>query len=226
MTTSGSTNFGFTAREAIDYALKKIRVLDAAESATAEDAEDALRELNVMLKSWQKYESLWRYTEGSITLLDDTVSYELGTAPSVHPYRIISARYRNSSSIDLPMRLLTREEYYSLPQKTNTGTPTQYYVDYQRAAATVYIWQCLGTVTIETIKYTYLRKFEDIDSLDDDIDIRQEHFELVGLNLAARLADDHGRTGPVIDRVIARGMAMLEDALDADREDEIRFIPV
>lgn len=221
MATSGSINFNMTGRDVIDYALKKIRVLDASETASAEDAEDAQRELNVMLKSWLKYENLWRYSEGSITLLASDIDYDLTPVP----HRVISARYRNAGGSDLPMRLLTREEYFDLPSKTTTGAPTQFFVDYQRAAATFYVYQCLAAPTTETIKYTYLRKFEDIDSLDDDIDIRQEHFELVGLNLAARLADDHGRAGPIIDRVIARGMAMLEEALDADREDEIRFVP-
>lgn len=221
MATSGSTDLSMTAREVIDYALKKIRVLDPTETASAEDAEDAQRELNLMLKSWQKHENLWRYTEGSITLLASDVDYTL----SPQPHRVVSARYRNAGGTDLPMSLLTREEYYNLPLKTSNGSPTQFYVDYQRASAVFYVWQSLAAVTTETIKYTYLRKFEDIDSLDNELDIRQEHFELVGLNLAARLADDHGRTGEVINRVIARGEVLLQEFLDDDREDEIRFVP-
>jgi hypothetical protein len=89
----------------------------------------------------------------------------------------------------------------------------------------MYVYQPLAAVTSETIKYTYQRKFEDIDALTNNLDVRQEHLELVGYNLASRLADDYGRASPVTDRVIARAEALLQGFLDDDREDEIRFVP-
>ena len=224
MATSGSIDYGFTARQAVTFALRKIKVLASGEDPTAEDAEDAQIELNLMLKGWQKHENLWRHTEGSITLLADTYSYALSTATTI-PHRVISARYRNASSIDLPMTLMTREEYYDLPDKTTTGIPTQYYVDYQRANPTFLLWQSLASVTTETIQYTYQRKYDDIDSLDNDLDVRQEHFEVVGYNLAERLCDDYGKSGPGVDRLTARASMLLEQALDEDREDFVQFVP-
>ena len=220
MALSGSLDFSLTAREVITYALRKLRVLAEGETATANMAADAQQELNLMLKGWQKYENLWRYQEASITLVADTVSYTL----SPFPHRVISARFDNQDS-ELPMKVLTREEYYNLPLKTTTGIPTQYYVDYQRSSAVMYIWPVHSTVTDETINYTYLAKHDDIDSLDDDINVRQEFLEVVGYGLAARLADDYGRTGEVTNRLIARADYLLETALDEDREDEIRFVP-
>ena len=219
MATSGSIDFNLTAREIVQYALDELRVTGAGEEPTAEDAESAQRVLNALLKSWQKHENLWRYTEGSVTLVADDIDYALSPVP----FRVISARYRNSGGIDLPMSLLTREEYYNLPIKTNTGTPIQYYIDYQRAAATMYVWQALSSITTETIKYTFIRKFEDIDSLDNDLDVRQEHLEMVALNLAVRLAPRFGKTS--IDLTLARAEQLLNDFLDDDREDEIRFVP-
>ena len=224
MTTSGSINYTFDARAAITFALKKIKVLGEGEDPSAGQAEDAMIELNIMLKGWMKHESLWRHTEGSITLIADTYSYALSSA-TLAPHRVISARYRNSSTIDLPMEVMTREEYYDLPDKTTTGIPTQYYVDYQRANPTFLLWQSLASVTTETIQYTYQRKFDDIDSLDNDIDVRQEHFEVVGYNLAERLCDDYGKSGPSVDRLTARASMLLEQALDEDREDFVQFVP-
>lgn len=220
MATSGSTDLTFDARAAVTFALNKLRVIAGGETPSAPDAETAQQELNLMLKGWMKYESLWRYTEASATPTDATAAVTLSPVP----HRVTSARYYDGTN-EMPLALLTREEYYDLPQKTNTGVPTCFYVDYQRAAATMYIWPVIATVGTKRIKYTYLRKFEDVDSLDNDIDIRQEHFETVGYNLAARLADDFGRAGPVIDRIIARAEQMLQTALDEDREDEIRFVP-
>jgi hypothetical protein len=154
-------------------------------------------------------------------LLDATGSYALSPVP----HRVISARYRNASSTDLPLEPLNRDFYYDMPLKTSAGTPNSYYVDYQRAAVTMYLWPVLADATTETIKYTFQRKFEDVDALENDIDIKQEHFEVVGYNLAARMADDYGRSGPHIDRVIARAQILLDGALDDDREDFIQIVP-
>lgn len=221
MATSGSIDFNMTAREVITYALRKINMVAETEDPSADMASRAMTELNVMLKGWQKHENLWRLTEGSVTLTDATSSYALSPVP----HRVVSARYRNTSSIDLPLQDLNRDEYYDMPNKSSAGTPTSYYVDYQRAATTIYLWPVLASVTTETVKYTYQRKFEDIDALDNDIDIRQEHFEVAGFNLAARLADDYGRSGEHISRVIARAQMLLDGALDEDREDFIQFVP-
>ena len=225
MAVSGSINYTFDARAAITYALKKIKVLGEGEDPSAGQAEDAMIELNIMLKGWMKHESLWRHTEGSITLIADTYSYALSSA-TLAPHRVISARYRNASTIDLPMELMTREEYYDLPDKTTTGIPTQYYVDYQRANPTFLLWQSLASVTTETIQYTYQRKFDDIDSLDNDIDVRQEHFEVVGYNLAKRLAPEYGRVdSSAYGEVKEMAFLLLEAALDEDREDFVQFVP-
>ena len=220
MATSGTTTYSLTSRQVIDYALHKLRVLGANETATAEQATGALRELNVLLKEWMKYPNLWRETEASVTLVASTYSYTLSPVP----HRVVSVRYRDSGSRDTPMRPLSREEYYNFPKKDSVGIPTQYYVDYQRSAATLKLWQSLSSVTTETLPYTYLRKFEDVAALDDDIDIRQEHLGMAGYSLAARLADDYGREGEVTNRVILRAEEMREELLDSDREDEVRFV--
>jgi hypothetical protein len=221
MATSGTITFNMTARELITFSLRKINLVDENEDPPAGMTARAMTELNVMLKEWQKYENLWRMTEGSVTLIASTFSYALSPVP----HRVISARYRDANARDIPMDPLTREEYYDMPLKTGAGIPTQYYTDYQRAAVTMYLWQCPASITTETVKYTFQRKFEDISDPANDIDIKQDHFGTVGYNLAARMADDYGRTGEAINRVIARAEQLRNDALDEDREDFIQFVP-
>lgn len=220
MATSGSIDFNMTARDVVAFALRKINITATTEEPSSDDAARAMTELNVMLKGWQKYQNLWRLTEGSVTLANATASYALSPVP----HRVISARYRDTNSTDTPLEPMTREEYYDLPNKSSAGRPNSFYIDYQRSAVTMYLWQVQATVTTETIKYTYQRKFEDIDTLENDIDIKQEHFEVVGFNLAARLADDFGRSGEHINRVIQRAQILLDDALDDDREDYIQLV--
>lgn len=220
MTVSTTITYNLTAREIIDYALHKLRILGTGETATSSQGVAALRELNVMLKEWMPHRNLWRLAEASVTLIASTYVYTLSPVP----HRVVSARYRNASSIDLPMRLMSREEYYNSPQKAGSGPPTQYYVDYQRDTVTLTTWQSLASVTTETIPYTYQRKYLDVSALDDNVDVRQEHLGLVGYSLAARLGDDYGRSGTVFDRIVVRAEQLMEEFLDADREDEVRFV--
>lgn len=221
MTTSGTITFSLNAREVITFALKKLRVIAGNEEPQPADAEDAMDELNAMLKEWQKYESLWRFTEVTLTPTASTAAITFSPVP----HRVISVRYYDGTN-EMPLQLLSREEYYDLPLKVSDGVPTCYYVDYQRAATTLYIWQTIATVSTKRIKATYQRKFEDISSLDNDIDVRQEHLSVVGYNLAERLGIDHGRVGLAgYAKIEAKAQQLLEEALDEDREDEIRFVP-
>ena len=222
MSTSGSTNYSLTALQVIDYALKKINLVGRGQSTPSELSDGALLELNVMLKEWMKYDSIWRLTDTSVAPTASTASVSLSVA---NPYRVIDVRFRNTSSIDIPMTELTRQEYYDIPLKTSTGTPTSWYYDPQRASDTLYIWPVLSSVTTETLRFTYQRRYEDVDALGNEIDVPQEHLSVVGYNLAARLADEFGKSGPHIDRIIARAEMMLQEALDADRADVVRFVP-
>lgn len=222
MSTSGSTDYSLTARQVIEYALRKINVTANGNTPSSEVADDALVELNVMLKEWMKYDSIWRLTETSLTPTADTASISMSSA---NPYRVVDVRYRNTDSIDIPMQEITRQEYYDIPDKTSTGTPTSWYFDPQRATNTLYFWPVLDSVTTETLRVTYQRRYEDVDDLGNDLDVPQEHLAVVGYNLASRLADRYGKAGPHVDRIVARAERMLEEILDADRPEVIRFVP-
>ena len=224
MATSASTDYGRTARQAIDYALRKINILAEGESATAESADRALTELNFLLKEWQRYPAVWRKSQVTLTPVASTASITMAS-PTPTPYRVLGCRYRNSSSIDTPMTEMTYDEYYDLPNKAATGTPTTFMFDPQLTSNTLYIWPLLSSVSTETIRATIQRRFEDIDDLANDLDVTAEHFSTVGLNLAARLADDYGRQGPHIDRIISRAEVLKDPRMDADRPEFVSFLP-
>jgi hypothetical protein len=218
MTTSGTTAFTMTARQLVSYALSKIEVLSAGETPTAEDAEYTILELNMMLKELQIFgPNLWRQTEGSQTLSANVAAYTLLTKP----FRISDCRFRQGGR-DLPMELLTRPEYFDMPLKTSTGIPTQYYFDAQRDSGTLYIWPVMAAVAGETIYYTYQRRFEDVTSLDQTIDVPPEALSLIGYMLSARIADAFGADAQLLRAQADRMMLMHQSA---DREPEYRFQP-
>ena len=219
MATSGSIDYSLTASQVITHALRLIGVAAVFEDPSGEDAAIAKTQLNLMLKGWQNAgPHICRQTEGSATLVAGTASYAL----SPRPYRVIDARYRDANGRDLPMLELTRQEYYDLPLKTSTGVPTTYYFDPQRAAGTLYVWPVPASVTTETIRYTYQRVIEDIDSLSNDIDVPSEHLDLVTYALADRLSDLYGKDVP---RITQRAGLLTAQARDMDREPIIRMVP-
>lgn len=183
----------------------------------------AIRELNVMLKGWQVMgPNLWRLTEATQTLTSGNGTYTLTTTK---PVRITEARYRDTAGRDLPMQELTRQEYLELPDKTSSGIPTCYYFDPQRDAGVLYVWPVLATATTHAIRYSYVRRIEDIDNESNDLDVPPEYVDLIGYNLAARLLDNHGRNDGPSQRIIARAAMLTQQAMDHDREPIVRFVP-
>ena len=219
MATSGTIAYALNARSLCTYALKKLREYGAGVTPGAEEMVDVLEELNLMLKGWQlSGPNLWRQTFGSVAMVASTASYAL----SPRPFRVIEARYRQASGIDIPMEEMNREDYVAIPQKTSTGVPTTFYVDYQRAETRLYVWPVPASVTTETVQYTFQRAFEDVTSLDQDIDIPAEYTDVIGYNLADRLQDTFGKELPIITR---RAAQLLAIAQSADREAIVRFEP-
>lgn len=224
MPLSGSADFSLTAREVITFALRKCNIVGLNQDPSAAAAEDARLALNLMLKTWSMTgPHLWKKVKGAVTLTNATPSYDL--AATLNPLRVISARYRNASGTDLPMKMLLDEQYSDLPIKLTAGPPNQYYFDPQRSAPTLYVWPVLAAVTTETLQLTYQRRFDDIDALDNDLDVAQEWLETVGYNLASRLLDDYPVDGKEADRIVARAEGMRLEAKDFDREDSVVFEP-
>lgn len=223
MPTSGSTDFTMNARDVIKYALEKLVVLSPEETPSAADMASCKTDLNMMLKGWQRtLPSLFRRSTISVPLVANTTAYTL----TPRPYRVISVRYRNSSDRDLPMTEWTAEDYEDMPVKSATGTPVAYFVDYQRDSVVLNVWQCLASVSTETVRCTVRRRFEDVDTLEDEIDVPQEHLDLVGYNLAQRVGIQFGKAGtPVYSKVEEMAAYLFQQAADAEREAVVRFIP-
>jgi hypothetical protein len=212
----------FTAGEIVTAALRKVGVVAKDEDASDFDMAESLKSLNWMLKGWQSKEWLtWTYTRGTLTLTT-AASY---TLDPVRPIRILNARLKRSG-IETPMVRMTREEYDTIPQKTSTGLPTQFYYDRSKEAALLYVWPVLSVAAGETIEYSYERELEDITASTDTLDMPVEWHECVIYNLASRLTEDYPDVSPsVAQKVDIRAEMLLDDLLAEDREGSVTFVP-
>lgn len=189
MATSGSSDFSRNAREIATAALEMIGVVAIGDTPEAEHSAKALEQLNLMVKTWgaSPAPKLWLVSEGAVTLTASNAAY---TASPVSLARKVLSIRRRTSSIDTPLEMLSRDEYDDVPNKSGTGTPTSFYFDPQRATRTLYVWPAPSSAVASstTLRMTYLRVIEDLDSLNDDFDLPQEWLEVLQYGLAARLA--------------------------------------
>lgn len=199
MATSGSVNYTVDRNTLIKESMQLIAAIDEGVDPNATQISDASRTLNIMLKAWQGYGlQLWTIETGDINLVASTGSYTLGPSGSditERPLKIVEVYLRNTDNTDTKMIPLTRQGYVSIPNKSQTGLPTQWYYDPQLDNGTIYVWPLPDSTSADyTLKVVYQSPIEDMDSSTDDFDFPQEWYEAIKYGLAVRLAPAYGLT--------------------------------
>jgi len=128
MSTSGSTDFSVNRDDIIKRALRLIGALAQGETPTSDQTAEAAVALNSLVKAWQADGMpLWALKKYSVPLTADTVSYRIGVGQTINtpkPLRIVQAYNHDTvSEVDIPMRIITKQEYNILGNKTSSGNP-------------------------------------------------------------------------------------------------------
>ena len=185
MATSGSTDFTITRDNIIRDAMLEINALDAEEDPTSTELTDASRMLNMMLKSWAKFTKIYATEDIDVTLTPGTESYTIGTGLTIdtdRPLAILSGRREDSSGIEVPIEIYSREEYMELPVKSTQAPANGVYYDPQLTAK-LYVWPT-GQTGNTTLHLTTKRVLEDFDAATDNPDLPQEWYLAIVKNLA------------------------------------------
>lgn len=111
------------------------------------------------------------------------------TTQIVRPLRVIDARRKDTS--DVPIDVVSRNEYFNLPNKTNNGSINQVYYDPQLTTGKLYIWPTGNTAT-DKIEIDLMLPIEDFDSSNIDPDFPQEWLLALKWNLASHLGPEYG----------------------------------
>ena len=216
MTTSGTTSFSVSRDDLIKGALRKIGVVAQGEVPTADQYTEAAFALNLLVKAWQADGMpLWALKQRSVTLIDGTASYTLDTPK---PLKIIQAwNHDSTSNVDIPMRIITKQEYNILGNKTSSGNPIQCYYDPRRDTGVLYLFPVPSSaqVGLNSISLVYQAPFEDFDASTDTPDFPQEWYDAITYGLATRLAPEYGI--PSVDR------KMLYQEMTAIKQEALSF---
>lgn len=195
---SGSTDFSITRDDLIKGALRLCGVLAQGESPTTDQINEASEALNMLVKAWQvDGMPLWAIKTTAVPLTANTASYRIGIGQTVNvskPLKVLRAWNRDlTSNVDIPLRLLTKQEYDILGNKTSPGNPVQFYYDPQNQYGDLFVYPVPTDLeqTNNQIFIVYQRPFEDFDAATDTPDFPQEWFEALKYGLASRLAGEY-----------------------------------
>lgn len=165
------------------------------------------------------------HTSGDAVAIDYALASLDGVSPTA--FEPILTTTANASRYDegRPLGEWGRQDYDNSPIKDSTGDPTIFVLSRGRTATTITLWPIPSFSSgAYAVRIGYERVWEDVTSPSEDVDVPQEWFETVTVNLAARLADDFQLTGPHVDRVRDRASRLYGMAMTADRRGDVRII--
>ena len=156
MPTSSSTDFELNVAEYIEEAFERCGL----EVRTGYDLQTAKRSLNILLADWaNRGLNQWTIVQSTQTLTANDVDYDLAT----DVIDILNAVVRRSS-VDYTMTRISRDQYLNLPNKAQTGRPSQYFLDRQ-ITPTIKIWATPDSSTNYILVYDRLVRIDDVDTM-------------------------------------------------------------
>jgi hypothetical protein len=133
------------------------------------------------------------------------------------PQRIQSAYRRDISNADIPVRMISREEYADLSNKLSSGKVIQAYYDPQLTNGVLHVWPAPDIAT-DVVRFWYERILEDFDAVTDTPDFPIEWAEALVASLSHRIAPSYGVSLQERQLLLQDAQMKLDVALDYDRE--------
>lgn len=185
MTTSNTATFTVGRDDIIKASMRSLKVIGVGETPVPEDYTNCAFALNLLLKSLDAEGYLiWLYQTLAVPLSAGKTSYTIAESGAdvlnYRPVRVAAGWLSDSSSPvnDVPMILLSRQQFDQLTPKVLSGTPNSIYYDPQLTAGVLYPWP-QPTGTTYTAKLLIQRPVQDIDSAatsSQNFDLSQEWF--------------------------------------------------
>ena len=161
MTTSNSRDFNLDVAEAIEEAYERCGL----EMRTGYDARTARRSLNIMFSEWaNRGLNLWTVEQATQALTSGTDTYQFTT-----DYTDLLEVVIRRGGTDFSLSRMSRGDYLNLPNKDQTGRPSQYYFD-RKITPSLILWPTPDSSS-DSLVYYYVRRIQDADTLQNTTDI-------------------------------------------------------
>jgi hypothetical protein len=217
MAVSGTYNFNLDIDEVIQEAMEMI----GGESTLGHEPASARRSINIMLKDWQNRGILlWSTSVSSVTVAASTGVYNL-SSNTIDALEVVL----NRDSTDLQLTRITSEEYLLIPNKTQTGRPSQYSIRRSRDNPVMSVWPLPDNST-DILKIEVISELQDINkSAEQNADLPKRFFPCLTAGLSYYMSMK--RAGVPSDRISmlkTNYEETLGRAMEEDRERASLFI--
>jgi len=146
--------------------------------------------INFMFAAWtaKKFKQPWMTTY-SVTLTQGQIQIPLVT-PAVDVFHA----YLTRSGYDVEMYPISRTDYEAIPNKTQQGRPTMYWVNYatelNNLAPTVYLWQASQNST-DIWNASVFNRMQDAGQSNNALGIPYTWYDAAAAGIAARFAQKY-----------------------------------
>jgi hypothetical protein len=178
MTTSGNKDFELDVAEYVEEAFERCGL----EVRTGYDLKTAKRSLNLLLADWaNRGLNQWTIKQRSFTVTQADGEYLLG-ADVIDVLSVICRR----NGVDYSMERLSRDDYLTIPNKTQQSRPNQFFLDRQ-LTPNLKLWPVPQNST-DVIVYDSLTRMDDADIYTNTMDLPFRFYPCLAAGLAYYLA--------------------------------------
>ena len=168
MATSGTTSFNLDIDDVIEESFERCGI----RNTKGYDLKSSRRSLNLLFSEWgNRGIHLWKVELKNQLLTAGTITY---TTPSdcsdVLEAYVSTSESITSSTQDVSLTKIDRSAYAGLPNKGQTGQPSQYYVDRQ-TTPTISLYLAPDANTYTYLKYYYIQRIQDAGSYTNQADL-------------------------------------------------------
>ncbi len=186
MASSGVTTFTLTVQEMIDLSLVDLDVLPIGESPTAAETADAIKRLNLLLRSLENDGiHLWKVDSQTIDTTASDGAYDLATGTN----KLLHAYITDSSNNDTPLNILTIDQYDSIVDKTVEGVPTDVCVVYNSDPPNILLYPLPDAVY--TITYRRTKQCDSVTAGTETFDVSDTALPMIHRGLVSALATSY-----------------------------------
>jgi hypothetical protein len=168
MTTSGTTSFDLDIEEVIDEAYERC----GSSTTSGYALRSARRSLNLLFSEWgNRGVHLWKVELQTVALVSGQAEYTTpqSTSDVLEAY-VSSSNAITQNTNDVSLDKISRSAYADLPNKGQTGQPSQYYVDRQtNPKIFLYLTPDLSTYTF--LKYYIIKRIQDVGAYTNTADV-------------------------------------------------------
>jgi hypothetical protein len=188
MATSGTTTFNLDIDDVIEEAYERCGI----RNTKGYDLKSSRRSLNLLFSEWgNRGVHLWKVELKNQLMTAGTITY---TTPQdcsdVLEAYVSTSETVTSSTNDISLNKIDRSAYAGLPNKGQTGQPSQYYVDRQ-INPTISLYLAPDCTTYTYLKYYYIQRIQDAGSYTNQADLPYRFLPAMVSGLAFYIAQKY-----------------------------------